>query len=337
MPVRIGRRQLIRRREFIGALGGAAAWPRAALTQQLSRVPRVGVLSPGNPPPGDPFRQAELFEADLRELGWEPGKSILVEYRYAEGRLDQLPAMAAELVRLPVDVIIARGQTVPAARDATRKVPIIMAADPDPVGNGFIKSLARPSGNITGFSTQAFELEAKQLDLLRQVVPDLKRVAVLTSSRTNPVSQEQLDRRLLGARALHLELVDVPISDSVEITGAFSAINKADARAMLISGTLWFVNASVLAGLALDHRIPSITNLREFARAGALMTYGVSFTDIHRRSAAFVDKIIKGADAAETPVEQPTKFDLVINLKTAKALGIEVPANLLFTADEVIE
>jgi putative ABC transport system substrate-binding protein len=326
---------MMKRRDFITLLGGAAAWPLAARAQQSTKLPRVGVLSPGNPPPGDPFRQAERFEAGLRELGWQPGKNILIEYRYAEGQLDRLPSMATELVRLPVDVIIARGQTVAAARDVTSTIGIVMAADPDPVGNGFVRSLARPGGNITGFSTQAFELEAKQLDLLRHAVPSLQRVAILTSGST--ISREQLDLRRGAAQALQIELIDVPISDSTQIGSAFSRMNEARVGAVLISGTLWFLNAGAVARLAIEQRLASISNLREFANAGALMTYGVSFGEIHRRSATYVDKIVKGASPADMPVEQPTKFDLVINLKTAKALDLDLSPTLLGTADEVIE
>jgi putative ABC transport system substrate-binding protein len=328
----------MRRREFIGALGSLAmSWPLIAHAQQSTKVPRVGVLSPGSPPPGDPFRQAERFEAGLRELGWQPGKTILIEYRYAEGRLDRLPALAADLVSLPVDAIIARGQTIAAARNATETIGIIMAADPDPVGNGFVKSLARPGGNITGFSTQAFELEAKQLDLLRQAVPTLERVAVLSSGRPDAINMEQLNRRQAAAKALQIDLLEIPISDAAQIGEAFSKISQARVGAVLISGTLWFVNAPTIARLAIEQRLASITNLREFASAGALMTYGVSFAEIHRRSAIYLDKMIKGANPADMPVEQLTKFDLVINLKTAKQLGIEIPSKLLFTADEVIE
>jgi putative tryptophan/tyrosine transport system substrate-binding protein len=224
----------LKRREFITLLGGAAAWPLEARAQQTGKVPRVGVLSPGNPPPGDPFRQAERFEAGLRVLGWQPGKTILVEYRYAQGQLDQLPGMAAELVRLPVDVIIARGQTVAAARDATSTVGIVMAADPDPVGNGFIKSLGRPGGNITGFSTQAFELEAKQLELLREAVPSLTRVAVLTSGRAAAVPTEQVARRRAVAEAFKIDLMELSISDSAELAGAFSKMREARVGAVLI-------------------------------------------------------------------------------------------------------
>jgi putative ABC transport system substrate-binding protein len=327
----------MRRRDFITVLGAAAAWPQVVSAQQPSKASRVGVLSPGHPPPGDPFRQAERFEAGLREIGWEPGKTILIEYRYAESRLDRLPGMAAELVGLPVDVIIARGQTIAAARDATSTIGIVMAADPDPVGNGLIKSLARPGGNITGFSTQAFELEAKQLELLREAVPSLTRVAVLTSGRAAAVPAEQIARRQAAAQAFGIELIEIAISDSAELGGAFSKITEARVGAAVISGTLWFVDSATVARLALERRLATISNLREFAHAGALMTYGVSFAHIHRRSAVFVDKIIKGARPAEMPVEQPTKFDLVLNLKTAKALGVDVPYFLQQRADEVIE
>jgi putative ABC transport system substrate-binding protein len=325
----------VKRRDFLTLL--SVAWPLSAWGQQTSKIPRVGVLSPGNPPPRDPFRQAERFEAGLRELGWQPGNSILIEYRYAEGQLDRLPSMAVELVRLPVDVIIARGQTVTAARDATKTIGIVMAADPDPVGNGFVRTLARPGGNLTGFSTQAFELEGKQLGLLRQAVPSLTRVAILTSGTSSAISREQLDQRRAAAQALRIELIDIPISDSTQLDSAFSRMNEARVGAVLISGTLWFVNAGAAAQLAIEQRLATITNLREFAAAGALMTYGVSFGEIHRRSAVYVDKIIKGASPAEIPVEQPTKFDLVINLKTAKTIGLELSPTLLATADEVIE
>jgi len=325
----------MRRREFMALLW--AAWPLSAWGQQTSKIPRVGVLSPGNPPPHDPFRQAERFELGLRELGWQPSNTILIEYRYAEGRLDRLPSMAVELVRWPADVIIARGQTVTAARDATKTIGIVMAADPDPVGNGFVRSLARPAGNITGFSTQAFELEGKQLGLLCQAVPSLTRVAILTSSTTIAISREQLEQRRAAAQALRIEVIDVPISDGTQLQRAFSKMKEERVGAVLISGTLWFLNASAAAQLAIEQRLATITNLREFAAAGALMTYGVSFGEIHRRSAVYVDRIIKGASPAEIPVEQPTKFDLVINFKTAKILGLELSPTLLATADEVIE
>jgi putative tryptophan/tyrosine transport system substrate-binding protein len=298
-------------------------------------VPRIGVLSPGHPPPRDAFRQREWFEAGLRDLGWTPGSNIVIEYRYAEGKLERLPAMAAELVRIPVDVIVGRGLTIAAARQATATIPIVMAADPDPVASGFVASLARPGGNVIGLSTQALDSEAKQLELLRQAMPPLVRVAVLTTA--NSPHSEQVQRTEMAARALKLQLTEFPISGPEQLAAAFAKMQEAGAEAVLFRFNLWFVDASQVADLVLKHRLPTIHNLRQFAEAGALMSYGVNFVEVHRRSAAFVDKILKGAAPRELPVEQPTKFELVINLRTAKALGLTVPQTLLLRADEVIQ
>jgi ABC-type uncharacterized transport system substrate-binding protein len=326
----------IGRRKFLATLGGAAAaWPLAARAQQTAKVPRVGVLSPGNPPPGDAFRQRERFEARLNELGWRPASSIVVEYRYAEGKLERLPELAAELVRIPVDVIVARGLTIGAAQRATASIPIVMAADPDPVRSGFVASLARPGGNITGLSTQALESEPKQLELLRNALPSLVRVAVL--SNANSPDSAQAQRTEAAAQALRLELTSFPISGPDQLAGVFERMSEARTIAALFRGTLWFLDANQVAALVLKHRLPTIHNLREFALAGALMSYGVNFAELHRRAADFVDKILKGANPAELPVEQPTKFELLINLKTARVLGLEIPPNLLALADEVIE
>ena len=326
------------RRQLTALLfSGLGFLPKAAHAQTANKVPSVGVLSPGHAPPGDPFRQAERFEGGLRELGWQPGSSIAIHYRYAEGKLGRLTEFAEELVRLPVDVIIARGQTLAAARAATAKIAIVMAADPDPVGNGFISSFRRPGGNVTGLTTQAFELEAKQLELLRVAMPTLRKVAVLTNA-SNAVTNTELTRlRATAAQTLEIELLNIPIGGVEQLGPAFARISEAGAGAILISGTLWFIDAKTIAALALEHHLASITNLREFAEAGALMTYGVSFAEVHRRSASYVDKILKGANPAELPVEQPSKFDVVINLKTAASLGLTIPPSILIRADEVIE
>jgi putative ABC transport system substrate-binding protein len=325
----------VHRRSFLASLtGGLLAAPLAAEAQP-AKVPRVGVLSPGNPPPGDAFHQRELFEAGLRELGWTPGSNIVVDYRYAEGKLERLPGLAAELVRIPVDVIVARGLTIAAARQATARIPIVMAADPDPVRSGFVASLARPGGNITGFSTQALDSEPKQLEFLREALPSLERVAVLTNARSP--DREDMKRLDTAARTLRLELTEFPISGSEQLAATFAMLSKARAGAVLVSPTLWFIDAKQLAALALVHRQATIHNLRQFAEAGVLISYGASFVEIHKRSAAFVDKLLKGADPAGLSVEQPTKFDLVINLKTAKALGLTIPPSLLARADQVIE
>jgi putative tryptophan/tyrosine transport system substrate-binding protein len=289
---------------------------------------------PGHPPPGDAFHQRERFEAGLRDLGWTPGSTIVIDYRYAEGKLERLAALAAELVRLPVDVIVARGLTLAAARQATASIPIVMAADPDPVRSGFVASLARPGGNITGLSTQAFDLEAKQLELLREALPSLVRVGVLTNV-TTPDSQHT-ERLEAAARALHLELTEFPIRESAQLPTAFAAMHEAGAGAVLCRGTLWFIDAPQVAALVRTHRLPTIHNLRQFVEAGALMSYGVDFAVLHWRVATFVDKILKGANPADLPVEQPMKLELVINLETAKELGLTIPPTLLFQANEVI-
>ena len=324
-----------RRRFLLTSLAGALAVPLTAEAQRAGRVPRVGVLSPGNPPPRDAFHQRERFEEGLRGLGWTPASNILVNYRYAEGKLERLPALAAELVCVPVNVIIARGLTIAAARQATTKIPIVMAADPDPVRSGFVASLARPGGNITGFSTQALDSEPKQLEFLSQALPSLTRVAVLTNA--NSQDREDMERLATAPRTRRLELTEFPISGSDELAAAFASVSKARVTAVLVSPTLWFIDSKQLAALALQHRLTTIHNLRQFAEAGVLISYGANFAEIHKRSAVFVDKILKGANPADLPVEQPTKFDLVINLKTAKALGLTIPPSLLARADQVIE
>jgi putative tryptophan/tyrosine transport system substrate-binding protein len=324
------------RRAFLsGFTLGLLAAPLPAEAQPAGKVPRVGVLSPGNPPPGDAFRQREWFEAGLRELGWTPGSNIVIDYRYAEGKLERLPALAVELVRIPVDVIVARGLTIAAARQATGRIPIVMAADPDPVRSAFVASLARPGGNTTGFSTQALDSEPKQLEFLREALPSLVRVAVLTNA--NSPDREDMKRLDTAARTLRLELTEFPISGSEQLAATFATLSRARAGAVLVSPTLWFIDAKQLAALALTHRQPTIHNLRQFAEAGVLISYGANFAELHRRSALFVDKLLKGANPAELSVEQPTKFELVINLRTAKALGLTIPPSLLLRADQVIE
>jgi len=317
------------------ALGLVLAPLAAGAQQTPGKVPRVGDLSPGMPPPDDAFHQRDMFEAGLRELGWTPGANIVIEYRYAEGNLERLPALAGELVRIPVDVIVARGLTIAPARRATAKIPIVMAADPDPVRSGFVASLARPGSSITGFSTQALDSEPKQLEFLREALPSLKRVAVLTNA--NSPDRDDMRRIEKIARTLQLELTEFPISGSDQLATVFAEVVKARAGAVLISPTLWFIDARQLATIAVKHRQPTIHNLRPFAEAGALISYGANFAEIRKRAAVFVDKILKGVWPGEIPVEQPTKFELVINLKTAKALGLTIPQSVLLRADQVIE
>jgi putative ABC transport system substrate-binding protein len=300
--------------------------PLAVGAQQPS-MPRVGVLSPGKPPPDDAFRQQEHFEAGVRELGWTLGSNVVIDYRYADGNLDRLPALAAELVRIPVNVIVARGLTIRAAREATATVPIVMAADPDPVRSGFVVSLARPGGNITGLSTLAPDLEAKQLELLRVVLPKLTRVGVLANA--NSPSTDETARLEATTRGLHLALTESRINRSEELATAFAAMKQAGMGAVLFRYDLWFIDPKQVATLVRQHRLPTMHNLRQFVEAGALVSYGVDFAYLHRRVATYVDKLIKGAKAADLPVEQPTKFEFVINLKTAKTFSGSCQATFL--------
>ena len=312
-----------------------ALWPLSSRAQQTPGVRRVGVLSPGKPPPDDAFQQAKWFEGGLRERGWVPGTNILIDYRYASGNLARLPEFAKELALLPVDVIIARGLTIGAARQATTQIPIVMVADPDPVRSGFVASLARPGGNITGFSTQALDSEPKQLEFLREALPSAERVGVLANGAFP--DHDDMRRIETAAATLRFKTAEFAISNSDQMTAAFAEIAAAGMSAVLVSPLLWFVDAKQLASLAIERRLATIHNLRQFAEAGLLMSYGADFADLHRRSAEFVDKLLKGAKAADLPVEQPTRFELVINLKTASVLDLTVPRSLLLRADEVIE
>ena len=307
--------------------------------QQAAKIPRVGVLRPGNPPPGD-FGQREAFERGLRDLGWTPGTSILIEYRYAEGKPERLPELAAELIRLPVDVIVAGATAgVRAAQQATRTIPIVMSTLPDPVGEGFVASLARPGGNTTGLTLDTQELAGKQLELLNEALPKLSRIAVLRNPTTSAgwgVAKRQIEA---AARRLKLEVKDFPVNRPEDLAPTFAAMSQARVGAILVRRDVLVVErhrAEVVA-LAAQRRLPAMYNFRQFPDSGGLMSYGADVNIIHRRAAAFVDKILKGAKPADLPVEQPTQFELVINLKTAKALGLSVPQSLLVRADQVIE
>ena len=306
--------------------------------QPPGKIPRVGVLRPGNPPPGD-FGNREAFERGLRDLGWTPGTSILIEYRYAEGKSERLPELAAELVRLPVDVIVASAPMgVRAAQGATRTIPIVMSTLPDPVGEGFVASLARPGGNTTGLTLDSEELSGKQLELLKEALPKLSRVGVLRNPRSPgyDAAKAQLEA---AARRLKLEVKDFPVSRREDLATAFAAMSQAGVGAILVRRDVLVVEryrAEVVA-LAAQRRLPAMYNFRQFPDSGGLMSYGANVNDIQRRSAGFVDKILKGTKPADMPIEQPTKFELVVNLKTAKALGLTIPPSLLLRADQTIE
>ena len=305
----------MRRREFIGLLGGAAALPFAAHAQQEKNA-RIGLLSPFSRSATALWHEA--FRQGLHNLGWIEGKNILIEYRYADGRAEILPELAADLVRLKVDVIVASISTdALAVRDATRTIPIVMASGGDPIASGLAESLARPGGNITGLSQLAPALGAKRLELLKESVPALFRIAVLWNPR-NPASSSTLSwNEMQGpARQLGVQLHSLEVQSSTEFDQAFESATKAGAGALVITPDPLFAgNVKQIADRATKNRLPSIFHLREFAESGGLMSYGIDRSDQFRRAATYVDKILKGAQPADLPIEQPTKFELVINLK----------------------
>ena len=326
----------MKRREFITLIGGAAAWPLAAGAQQASTVARIGLLSPFSPSTAAVWHKS--FRQGLRDLGWVEGKNINIEYRYADGREDRLPDLATDLVRLKVNVIVTTVNTdTLAAKNATRTIPIVMASAGDPVGGGLVKSLARPGGNITGLSQIAPDLAGKRLQLLKEIIPRLARVAVLWNPQgtTSPIAWREIQ---LPAQELSVKLQSLPITSPNDFDKAFEDATQAHVDALIIMPDPLFAgNLIRLAELSTKSRIPSMFHLREYADHGGLIVYGVDRTDQFYRAAAYVDRILKGTNPAELPIEQPTKFELVINLKTAKALGLTVPPALLTSADEVIE
>ena len=320
------------RRTFVGAAACAIlAAPLAAEAQKAGKVWRIGYLRRPSPIPAD----LEAFRQGLRELGYVEGQNIAIEQRYADGVLGRLPALAAELIRLPVDVLVVDGSpTVTAAQAATMAIPIVFTLVSDPVTSGFVASLARPGGNITGLSNNSNELSPKRLQLLKEAVPAASRIAVLH----NPDNRGVSSLSALQAAVSPLTVQVVEARSPNEWVSAFAAMDKGRADAITVLADATFVSQRPrLVALTLEHRLPAIFAEREFAEAGGLMAYGPSTQGSFRRAAAYVDKILKGAKPADLPVELPTKFELVINLKTAKALGLTIPQSLLLRADEVIE
>jgi putative tryptophan/tyrosine transport system substrate-binding protein len=316
----------------------ATALLTTALTseaQQPTKIPRIGYM-------GASFRSTnpariEAFRQGLRELGYVEGKNIVIEYRWAEGKFDRLPDLAAELVRLKVDVIVTAGpaSTRP-AKEATVTIPIVMGFDNDPVGNGFVASLARPGGNITGLSTHYPEITGKQLELLKEIVPRLSRVAVFGTS-TQARNPQALRETELAAGAFKVKLQYLDVLGPKDIETAFRAASKGRAEAVLVlQSPVLNSQRTQVVNLAVKSRLPAIYAAREFVEDGGLMSYGVSVTDLYRRAATYVDKILKGAKPADLPVEQPKKFEFIINLKAAKQIGLTIPPNVLARADKVI-
>ena len=309
-----------------------------ATAQPPQKVPRVGYLKGGSL--SDPLRQRwlEAFRQGLRELGYVEGQNIAIESRWTEGKDDRLPALAADLVRSKVDVIVAEtGAATRAAQQATRTIPIVMSLVNDPVGSGLVASLARPGGNVTGLTIMSPDLVGKQLELLKEVVPKVSRVALLRHP-DNPASAAQLREAEAAAQALGVRLQTLEARSPQEIDGAFTAMTRERAGALLvIPDTLFWSQRRQIAELAVKRRLPSMRMGEAYAEAGGLMSYGPSYLDLERRAATFVDKILKGANPADLPVAQPTKFELVINLKTAKAIGLTIPQPLLQRADQIID
>jgi len=307
-----------------------------AEAQQAKKVSRIGSLATGSISTSPSRRKA--FREGLRELGYVEGKNIVIESRYAEGKLDRLPALAAELVRLKVDVIVtASSASTRSAKQATSTIPIVMLYDDDPVGSGFVASLARPGGNITGLSTLSPETSGKQLELLKEIVPKLSHVAVLGNA-TTPGSPQALREINVAADALRVQLQYLEVQGPKDIETAFRAANKEHADAVLVVSTsVLYLHRKQVADLAVKSRLPTIYSRPEYVEDGGLMSYGVSGTDMYRRAATYVDKILKGAKPADLPVEQPTKFELVVNLRTAKQIRVTIPQSVLYQADKVIK
>jgi putative ABC transport system substrate-binding protein len=327
------------RRSFIGTLtGGLLAAPLAAEAQQAAKVPRIGYLAgylaatPHLP---------EAFGQGLRDLGYVEGRNLVIETRDAEGKLERLPALAAELVALKVDVIVAGGTPQAlAAKQATRTIPIVFASSPDPVESGLITSLARPGGNVTGLSFLAPELVGKRLEHLKQAVPGVSRVAVLwqPGGLGERTEKDMLKGAEVAARALGVRPQYVETRGPEDFDRAFSDMTRARAGALTVLGSvMFFGERRRLVDLAAKNRLPAVYPSREYVDAGGLMAYGSNLADLFRRAATYVDKILKGAKPGDLPVEQPTKFEFVINLKTAKALGLTIPPSLLGRADEIIQ
>ena len=325
------------RRGLLIALGASTlTWTGAARAQAPATVRRIGVLSPVSASEAASWHQA--FRLGLRELGWVEGKNISIEYRYAEGRGDRLPDLAADLVRIKVEIILAGFiSDALAAKKATKTIPIVTATASDPVGSGLVENLARPGGNVTGLSQMGPVLAGKRLELLKEIIPELSRLAVLWNSQGAGATLTWKELQL-PARQLGIQLHSLEVSSPREFNKAFEDATKAGAGALLILGDpVTTASLKPLADLAAKSRLPSLFQLSEFADAGGLLTYGVDLPDLFRRAATYVDKILRGAKPGDLPIDQATKFELVINLKTANTLGIRIPRSVLMRADRVIK
>ena len=327
----------MQRREFITLLSGIVApWPLAARAQQPAKIPRIGFL--GNSTATMEANLIGPLRDGLRELGYEEGRNVIIEFRWADGKYDQFPALVAELLAAKVDVIITAGTPATLAiKKATSTVPLVFIAVGDPVGTGVVPNLGRPGGNITGLSSIAPDLEGKRLELLREVVPKLSHVAFFLNP-ANAFHTASMRQARVAAQSLGIKLQPMEVNKSEQLDGAFASIVKEKPDALLILADRIFLhNRKRMMEFAIQQRLPSVNAYRELVEAGGLISYGPSYEDMHRRAAVYVDKILKGTKPADLPIEQPTKFTLLINLKTAKTLGLTVPPTLVARADELIE
>ena len=326
------------RREFITLLGGAAAaWPLAARAQQpAAKVPRIGFL--GNSTADLEANLVGPFRDGLRALGYEEGRDIVIEYRWADGRYERFPALIAELIALKVDTIVTAGTPASlAVKNATTTIPLVMVAVGDPAATGLVASLARPGGNITGLTSISVEMEGKRLELLREVVPKVSHIAVLWNA-ASPIQVIEEGEVRAAARVLEIKMLSLGVRTREEIDDALATIIRERPDALLVlADRLFLHHRTRIIAFAAQERLPGVHAYRELVEAGGLMSYGPSYADMHRRAAAYVDKILKGAKPADLPVERPVKFELVVNLKAAKALGLTIPPSVIFRADEIIE
>jgi putative ABC transport system substrate-binding protein len=325
----------MQRRKFIAALGGVAVWPLAAHAQQTMKLPTIGFLGPLTL--SSQTEWTDAFVQSMRAHGWIEGRTVAIEYRWGEGRSERLAEIVAEFVRLKVNVIVTAGTAaVIAAKQTTSIIPIVFGQAGDPVGTGLVASLARPGGNVTGLSNQSADLAGKRIGLLREIIPSLHRVAIMANVGS-PIGGLEMGDFKATALALGLETVPVEIQRAEDIAPAIKALKDRVDALYVVTEPLVNTNRVQISKLSLDARLPTLHGQAAYAEAGGLMSYGANIPDLFRRAADYVDKVLRGAKPADLPVEQPTKFDLTINLVTAKALGLAVPPSLLASADEVIE
>ena len=325
----------MRRREFVTLVGGAAAWPLVARAQQARHIPIIGYVAPTNPL--IPSRNTGALLQRLRELGWIEGQTITIESRWAAGRPERLDEIAAEFVRLKVDLIVTSSTNDSIVmKQVAPQIPMVFAVSGDPVGLGLVASLARPGGNVTGLSLQSTDVVSKRLEFLREVVPGLRRLAILANP-SSPNVMPEMSEVQAAARTFGLDVTTSEIRRTADVDSTFELLKSRADALYVVGDPLVNANRILIGTLALGARLPMMCGFRELVEAGCLMSYGPNLPDLYRRAAEFADKILRGARAGDIPVEQPTKFDLVLNLTTAKALGLTVPDKLIALADEVIE